>query len=546
MRFQIARLRALAVLALAALLTLPACKPSGDTSGKSGVKKVLRGGELRLPLSVAPDDPALVSFDFADYRLFALARATSLPLVRCSATGEIQPGLAASWSSNETGDVWTFGFDPAGQSGAEQFTRMVQSLLRGPDGPMRAQLSDLISGAKDYAIGKAESVSGLESVDGSLVIHLTRPHRYLTVWLSQPGLMPRPSKQEDGSWSSLGSFRIASISGAAVTLVRNPDYAGTKPLLDKLTFTCEPDFARQVEAFRAGALDAANVPMQDADDIAADETLAVAIRQHVTAQQLLGVFDQHQFPWGDQQFQPKTGLRQSLNWGLDRETLATILNGQFAPYPHFFPEEFKAFIDPALVSQPVYGLAVQTEDARRAQKEADHEQGSKLIPGMDLGYLANTDLDALDEELLKYWDEISVKMRPFPLSYDELRQRVEAGTHEILLSRCCPAYPDPDALAYPLLHSSLFGLGGNYSGLRDAELDQSIASGQAEADSVARRKVYQRLSRNLEEQASFVFLGYFTPTLLISPRVAGLRLGPYDFDASLPAQDFSTLGLAGD
>jgi len=46
----------------------------------------------------------------------------------------------------------------------------------------------------------------------------------------------------------------------------------------------------------------------------------------------------------------------------------------------------------------------------------------------------------------------------------------------------------------------------------------------------------------LENRALFVFVGYSTPTLLLAPGVAGYQLGPFDFDASLPAQDFTALG----
>jgi ABC-type oligopeptide transport system substrate-binding subunit len=409
---------------------------------------------------------------------------------------------------------------------------------------MRAQLMDLLVGAKDYALGKAEVISGLSLKETQITFELTRPHRHLDLWLSQPGLLPRPRQQPDGSWSSIGAFTIQSISGAEITLIPNPAFQGGKPLLDKLVFVCEPDYNKQVELFKAGKLQASNIPMDPASTAASDPALHDALVRHVTAQQLLGQFDQHQFPWGDQQFQSKKGLRQSVNWGLDRETLSVILHEQLEPWPHFFPQPMKQYVDPVLVTSPLYGLAVETERARQAQKEADHEQGNKLIQGMDLAQLSGSDLNELDREVLKYWDEISIKMRPFPVTTEELRKRIDAGTHEILLSRCCPAYADPDALAYALLHSSLYGLGGNYSCLKDPELDSMIAEAQAAGEDVLRRKLYQQLSRKLEEDATFVFIGTFTPTLLISPSLSGLQLNPYDFDASLPNQDFAVLGLS--
>ena len=43
--------------------------------------------------------------------------------------------------------------------------------------------------------------------------------------------------------------------------------------------------------------------------------------------------------------------------------------------------------------------------------------------------------------------------------------------------------------------------------------------------------------------AAALFIGYSTPTLLVNPKLAGYALTPYDYDASLPAQDFTQLGL---
>jgi ABC-type transport system substrate-binding protein len=125
----------------------------------------------------------------------------------------------------------------------------------------------------------------------------------------------------------------------------------------------------------------------------------------------------------------------------------------------------------------------------------------------------------------------------------DLQIRVGLGTHEIILYKYCPPYADAGAFAYPLLYSHLDGPGGNWLMLNDPQVDAIITESQAAQDALLREKKFQQLSEYLEENALLVFVGYSTPSISISNRLAGLQLGPYDFDASLPGQDFSKLGV---
>jgi len=86
--------------------------------------------------------------------------------------------------------------------------------------------------------------------------------------------------------------------------------------------------------------------------------------------------------------------------------------------------------------------------------------------------------------------------------------------------------------------------GGNWSYFRDNGIDEQIEQGQAAVDSNTRQLIYRKLTREVEDRALFVCLGYATPSLLLNPELAGYQLTPYDFDASLPAQDFTKLGRA--
>jgi len=544
------------LLGITAVALLVAGCPSSNGNGNSGKpsangpsttsppRAVVPGGVLRLPLEIAADDPALAKLDLSDQRLWALARATTLPLVRVSPSGEPLPGLATAWRSDDSGKVWTFDLQTAsgadGEGGiGEQYLDFMRSTLRGKETPVRQQLADLVAGAAGFRDGKALEVSGVSMSAGVLRVELTRSYQQFPLWLSQPGL----------GLTGFGAFMLQSdgqdsASPGVLILKPNPQSLSGQPPLEELRFICQPDRDEQVRMFRAGELDTANIADQQVVQVRAAPDLADALTDHDTAEMLLGIFNYSRFPWNDGQFQSRIGLRSAMNWGLDREMLAEVHNAQFIPWPHFLPTLWRDLVNPARVSQPRFALTPEIEKARAGMIEADHEQGNRLPQGMDLAYLPDENTGSLALDIMDYWRDISIKLGPFGEPQQVLLDRVAAGGHEVIIKRVCPAYPDADALIYPQLHGALSGAGGNWTRLEDTSIDEQVEAIQAEQDPVSRQIAIRKLGDELEDRALFVFVGYATPTLLISPRLAGYELGPYDFDASLSAQDFASLGWA--
>ncbi|MBN2083196.1 hypothetical protein JW859_13440 [bacterium] len=542
-------MRTIGFIAVACVFLLAGCPQDQNTASGAGrpvaapVAAAVPGGTLRLPLEIAPDDPALARPDLGNQQLWALARAVELPLVRASIDGAVQPGLAASWQSDDSGTVWTFTLDERLAQLGDEFKAKPPiitswlAILRGDESPLQAQLGDLVAGAADLRDGRALELRGIEYTWPELTITLTRPNRLFPLWVSQPGLGD----------ASLGPFTWADHSAepdadGVIKLKPNPAYPYDAPLLSELWFVCQPDRDLQLEMYRAGELDTANVPANQADGIQNDPAVGTQAVRLDTAEALHVLLNRAQFPWDDVEFQSRLGLRQAMNWGLNRPMIAELNGYEFQSWPHFLPAYWQDYIDPQLVQQPLYPLAPQIEAARQGLHEADLDQGLRLPQGMDLSYLPEENLHGPARDILDYWREISVKMIPFCEPRSVLFSRIEINAHQAVLKRIRPAYPDPDALFYPQLMSTLSGLGGNWSRLEDESLDAAIRAEQAEQDDISRRLQLRDLSRELEERALMIFIGYATPVVLISPELAGYRLTPYDFDAALPAQDFTELG----
>jgi len=519
---------------------------SGSASSKPtpAASTAAAGGVVRLPLEMPADDPALSGLDLGDQRLWALARAVEMPVIKVAPDGELQPGLAASWHSDETGTTWTLTIpQPAGaDSLSEELVDSWREILRGSPTPLREQLADLAAAFRD---GRALEISGLSAGGDGLEIQLTRPDRVFPQWLSQPGL----------GLAGYGAFAIERMpeagSPSEIVLKPNPQSLAGQPLLDQLVFVCEPDRAAQLTLFQAGELDSANVSYNLASQgisqaAASWQGQPASVQQNTTAEMLLCIYNYSRFPWDDGQFQSRVGLRAAMNWGLDLELLAELSGEQFAPWPHFLPALWQDYLDPAGISAPLYPLTPRIEQARKSMIEADHEQGIRLPLGMDVAYLPEENTKSLALDVMDYWREISIKMGPFGESRATLLDRISNKSHEVILKRVRPAYRDPDALTYAQLYSALAGEGGNWTELADDGIDAQVRAIQAEDDQVSRTIALRKLCDELEQRALFVFIGYSTPTILLSPELAGYQLGPFDFDASLPAQDFTALGRTAD
>ena len=512
------------------------------------------GSRIALPLEITADDPALTILDLSDYRLAALARCIELPLVQSYGDGSTQTGLASTWSTSDGGLTWMLELqqvdthleDP-GYLG-RLFATHCKQILNKPETPLSAQLADLVQGADAYQKGAAADISGLSITDNMLTVALTRPNQFFPLWVSQPGLGVLEDR-EAAHASGYGPWRVVEFLAstedgkpARLVLEPNPASLAGQPVAGQITFLLVADRAEQVALFQSGELQAANTPWQDAPGL--EQQFPGKFVRFETAVPVVGQFDLSQFPWGDDKFQSKLGLRQALNWAIDREYLTELLNQQITGWTCFFPKPLSEFDPPDLMQNPTYPLGQDIPAAQRGLQLADHWDGSHLIPGMDLGYLDTADTEKEVVEVLKYWNDISVKMRPFKMTRAELRLRLDQGTHEIVYRRLYPAYPSPDALAYPYLYGALLGNGGNYWNQAQPGVDKAIKDAQAATAAADVTRSYRGLAKTLVSESLLVFIGYYTPAVLVSDKLAGLQLSPYDYSASLNMQDFTKLGLA--
>ena len=546
------------------LLLLCGCPPKTNKAANTGTtvaNTASLGGTVRLPLDISLDDPSMQALDFTQQRLWALARAIGLPLMKPDfAQQSAVPGLASSAQMLDEGSQWNFSLPPAPghtddpQWLAGEVKSMFRRIVNADKSALRAEIMDLIEGADEFANG-APDISGISVADNQVSFSLTRPYSQFDLWLSQPGLAYAAvtlSQDAAGnatfSSSGFAAWKIGRLTAdpdsglTTLELLPNPDSLVGQPAADELMFVLEPDRGRQVELFKSGQLDAANVPVTMVPQIESDAQLSPMLQKHDTAVSLLVMFDQGQDPWGDQVMQDKVGLRQSLGLSISRESLEEENNFQVHGWGHFLPDCFRNAIPQNLLNDPIYPRSVQLEEARLKQKESDHEQGTHLPLNMDVAFNNFDYLNDLDRDLLQFWSDISIKLQPFPLSHAELLKRIDLNSHEVIVFWNYPAWPSPEACLYPQLYGKLIGNGGNYSRIDDPVINRTLEQAQQESNSGLRNLHYQKLGEIIEERGLFVPAAYASPSLLLRPGLA-VSPGPFDFNASLQAQDFSSIGF---
>ncbi len=174
-------------------------------------------------------------------------------LVTINHDGVVQPELAESWTISDDGLTYTFNLRDG-----------VQFQNGKPFNADTAKYTlDRILAADSVNPQKAlfKSISNVDVKDAdTLVITLSKPSANLLYWLGFPSaVMVEPSSEKDNAVSPVGTgpFEFSEWKkGNQVTLVKNDEYWGSAPKLDKVTFRFISDPQAQAAALTSGGIDA--------------------------------------------------------------------------------------------------------------------------------------------------------------------------------------------------------------------------------------------------------------------------------------------------
>jgi peptide/nickel transport system substrate-binding protein len=465
-------------------------------------------GVLRVGVSALPRelDPAAA----LEGSVPLIARQAFDTLVRYTDGGDVEPALAAQWSSSRDGLVWTFRLRPGvsfHDGTALSAEHVVASLLREirPDSrDGEAVVAPLLRGAP----GVIREVRARDSRTVEIV--LSQPYAPLLTVLAHPVfsvLLPAAPGEGGNRWQGTGPFAVAEIAPGRIVLEARPTPWGRRPRLNRLVFV-EIDDAQAGAALDAQALDVffpAGPPPRSAG--------AVSIPGWRVGYLALQA-EKDPFK--------RLKVRQGVAVALDPAQLGQAL-GQVAT-------SLKTFLPPGVWARrdgpPLMGAS--PERARRLFGEADLGAGfSASLLAADLGERLDRPrlAEAIRASLAPSGLTVTVRVEPPETALSLMR----AGEHQMALAEARVEAGDPHFLLYPLSTSEGATKGGpivNFSFYRNRRLDDLLIRASQLSFRPERERLYARAQTLLVEEVPWVPLYARLIWAVARPEVKGLRLHP--------------------
>src|SRR5713226_4385888 len=376
----------ISALALAVALVAAGCSASSQPSGSAAPSAAtpLVGGTVTIPIGA---DPTLNPWS-------PNAFVESLFINRVIFEGLTKPGkdlapapdLATSWTIAPDGLSWTFKLrDGVKWSDGKPFSADDVAFTFN-DVVLKKELG--AQNAASYAAVKSVTV-----VDPTTVrFDLTRKFAALSSFLAyNAGIVPKHILSADplktttfnkGVPVSTGPFKVEKYtSGQSVSLVRNENWFGPKPSLDKVVFTVVPDPNTQIAQALSG-----DITIMILDNKAAVDRVKSAPGLLVTSRPLV------QYYWlALNQTDPRftdVRVRQAFVYAIDRQAIIKSVElgyGSVANSP--ITPALAAYYDPSLASKYPYDPAKAKEllaaalDAGRGRRAAEGRQAVPVHDG---------------------------------------------------------------------------------------------------------------------------------------------------------------------
>jgi peptide/nickel transport system substrate-binding protein len=411
----------------------------------------------------------------------------------------------------------------------------------------------LIKGTKEFAAGKAKTISGIQAVNDKTVrFTLLQPAGDFLSILTLSFFAPVPkeiaSKYAVGSAyskhvASLGPYMLKSYKpGESMTFVRNPNWsAATDPLRKAY-----PD---QVDVSIGATADAATQAIErgDADlSLNLDPPVADLARLSTDAS-LKSQFTTQ--PTGCVEYMPlntnpKAGpisnvkVRQAINYAIDKDSLRRTRGGTLSG------DLASSILPPTEFGYQKYDLYPSkdgrgdVDKAKALLKEAGYPDGLTLnYVGSSTGY-GPAFTTALQASLEKVGIKLNIKTyQGFNIYYDSLLFPAKRMEHQIADAEWCPDYPGDGARSYflPLFYSKsiLPAANNNMAEYSVPAVDKAIDKALAEPSQASRARQWAALDKRVMADAPWAPWLYAKEPFLWSKRLGGWTYSPWHHNADL-------------
>ncbi len=459
-------------------------------------------------------------------------------LVTYDVKGQIVPGVAESWTSNDTGTVYTFKLRPNAKWSngdpvtANDFVFSYRRLLDPATGAKYANILYTLKNAEKVNKGQAKVEElGVKAVDDrTLELTLENPAPYFIAQLAhQTGLpLHAASVTKHGkdfvkpeNMISNGAFTLKSfVPNDKIVMVKNPNYREAASVkIDQVNVFPIEDRAAGLRRFQAGEIHTYN-------DIPTDQIKF--IRENLKGQFRLApylgtyyfVYNTKKEPLND------VRVRQALSMVIDREFLAEeIWGGTMIPAYSFVPPGIGNYGEPAMASWKDLSPIEREDKAKALLKEAGYGPGGKKIT-LEVRYNTSENHKNTSIALANQWKpfNVDVKMVNTDLKthYALLRDK---GDFDVARAGWIADYSDPQNFLF-LVESDNTGF--NYANYANPEYDALMKKAAATKDLGERAKVLKQAETIFMRDMPFVPLMFYGSKNLVSTKVGGFEPNTLD------------------
>lgn len=475
------------------------------------------GGTVIYAAGADPDnlDPANAESNPAE----AMNRMMYENLAKFDEKLRIVPGLATKWEQSKDGMTWTFflrkgvKFHDGTSFNAEAVKIFVERMI-GPEKPSRAGLY-------------TPFVNSVEIVDDYTIrMHLKAPFAFFLNNLahSASGIISPTALKTYGKDISrravgTGPFKFVEwIHGDHLTMVRNDDYWGGKPYLDKIIVkTVKEDSARVMMLQSGDAQLIVRIPSEDIPRLEKDPKIKLDSTE--TLRVLYIGINCFKKPFTD------VRVRQALNYAVDKEAIVkNLYQGRALVSTGMVPPLATGFF-------PVKGYPYDPEKAKKLLAEAGYPNGFKAKLWSPQGrYPKDFELaQAVQQQLKKVGIDCTLETMEWAAYLAATRKKPEESENELFLLGWAPSTAEARWILYPLFSTEQWVPEGNnrtyFSNKEFDELVNKFTRATNKADMDKYLKAAQEL---LVKEAPAVFILSTKETIGMDKKLQGVINSPLE------------------
>lgn len=511
----------------------PEGEEPGDTEAAGG-GELADTQEMVFVLNNEPDgiDPNVTNNSFATPFLSNCFEG----LVTYDEKGEVVPGNAESWESNDDLTVFTFHLREGlkwSDGTALTANDYVYSALRVLTPETTSQYVNMIS---DYVVNGQEFYDGTASAedvgikapdDNTLEFTLKAPCPYfidlVSMWVYFP-VQQATIEANGDKWTasaeayvSNGPFKITEMNmGESMVLEKNENYWNAENVtLEKLTFRYVLDTSTALTAYESGEVDGVRtVPSSDLARLKAENAGLVSTPNYGTVYYDINCSKE---PYNNPL------VRKALNLAIDREALinnVAQVDGQ--PAYSFLAPGYVVDGKDVTEGRSDYGLSstADVEGAKAALAEAGYPDGEGF-PTLQLSFYSDDNVKKIAEAIAEMWEKnlgitVEVSSAEWAVFYDA----VQSGNYEVAAMGWSADYVNPMSFL-PLLYTNDVTNNSFYS---NPDYDAIVDQIKVEKDPAKFAELVLQADELVSAEYPVLGLYYKSNTYLIKDYIEGVYM----------------------